>query len=206
MARPRALISRVRERTQRRTISAASRFDVRHKRSATMSTQSKFERSLLSHDEYQPVGATHHPAIYELSRKELQDVRVRLRQLLDKERTQARQKRRGKSATRGASSPGDVEHATKRKQVFAAALKRANREVSRLEILEARTANIETAQRALALRRAANFQSGPPAGKPASDGMRPLPSRRRTVTVPGARIGSITKATQRAQARRDKRG
>ena len=174
-----------------------------------MSMQSKFERRLLSHDEYQPVGATHHPAIYELSRKELPDVRVRLRQLLDKERTQARQKRReqrGKSATRGASSPGDVEHATKRKQVFAAALKRANREVSRLEILEARTANIETAQRALALRRAANFQSGPPAGKTASDGMRPLPSRRRTVTVPGARIGSITKATQRAQARRDKRG
>ena len=70
--------------------------------------QSKFERSLLGHEDYRPAGATHRPAIYELSRKELQDARVRLRQLLDKERMQARQKRReqrGKSATRGASSP-----------------------------------------------------------------------------------------------------
>jgi hypothetical protein len=48
-----------------------------------------------------------------------------------------------------------------RKQVFAAALKRVNKEIGRMRKLDARTAHIEAARRALDLRRAAQFPSHP---------------------------------------------
>jgi len=54
----------------------------------------KFERSLLSHDEYETIRLTHHPAMYELEPAELQAIRSRLRKMRDKERTLSRQKRR----------------------------------------------------------------------------------------------------------------
>jgi hypothetical protein len=54
----------------------------------------KFERSLLSHEQHEIIWVTHHPAIYEHDVEGLQALRVRLRQLRDKERTLARQKQR----------------------------------------------------------------------------------------------------------------
>jgi hypothetical protein len=89
--------------------------------------------------------------------------------------------------------------------VFAAALKRVNREIDRMQKLEARTAHIEAARRALAMRRAAQFPARPPAGDTASEGMHPLPSRRRRTRVPPARIGSVSQATKTAQAVSDAR-
>ena len=71
--------------------------------------------------------------------------------------------------------------------------------------LEARTAHVEAARRALALRRAAQFPTRPPPGDTPSEGMRPLPSRRRRTRVPPAKIGSVSQATKNAQARRDAR-
>jgi len=71
--------------------------------------------------------------------------------------------------------------------------------------LEARTAHIEAARRALAMRRAAQFPTRPPAGDTPSEGMRPLPSQRRRTRVPRARIGSVSQATKNAQAARDAR-
>ena len=99
-----------------------------------MSVPCKFERSLLSHEEYETIRLTHHPAIYDVEAGELEAMRPRLRTMHDKERTLSRQKRRegrGKAEARGASFPGTVEHASQRKQVFAAALKRVNKELSR---------------------------------------------------------------------------
>jgi len=88
--------------------------------------------------------------------------------------------------------------------VFAAALKRVNREIDRMRKLEARTAHIEAARRALAMRRAAQFPTRPPTGDTPSEGMRALPNRRR-LRVPPAKIGSVSQATKNAQARRDAR-
>ena len=78
----------------------------------------KRERSLLSHEEHETVRVTHHPAIYEHDVEGLQAVRVRLRQLRDKERTLARQKQRevrGKAETRGGRTlpPGRLKLATR---------------------------------------------------------------------------------------------
>jgi hypothetical protein len=120
----------------------------------------------------------------------------------------ARAKRRealGKAPPRGQSLPGTAEHPLQRKQVFAAALKRVNREIHRMEKLEARIAHIDAARRALAMRRAAQFPPRPQAQNAPGEGMHPLPSRRRRTRVAPARIGSVSQATRNAQAARDAR-
>jgi hypothetical protein len=174
-----------------------------------MSVPCKFERSLVSHDEYETIRLTHHPAIYEIEAAELAAMRPRLRKMRNKERTLNQQKRRearGKSDARGASFPGTAEHASRRKQVFAAALKRVNNELRRLHGLAARTAHVEAARKALALRRAANFTTYPAAGATANEGMAPKDSPRRRKIITGARIGRVSQSTKIAQAVRDARG
>jgi hypothetical protein len=174
-----------------------------------MSVPCKFERSLLSHEEYETIRLTHHPAIYDVEVAELEAIRPRLRKMRDKERTLGRQKRRerrGKAEARGASFPGTAEHASERKQVFAAALKRLNNELRRLHNLAARTAHVEAARKALALHRAANFITYPPAGAAANEGMAPKASTRRRKIIVGAKIGRVSQATKVAQAVRDARG
>ncbi|WP_424630595.1 hypothetical protein [Bradyrhizobium sp. SYSU BS000235] len=173
-----------------------------------MATSCKRERSLLSHEEYGVIQASHHPEIYDLDLSGLEKLRSRLHQMRDKEKTLARQKQReqrGKAEPRGASFPGTAEQPMKRKQVFASALKRLNKEIKRTRSIEARAANVDAARRALAMRRAANFPVYQASGDTANEGMNPRPSRRRMTKVPGQRIGSISQAAKVAQARRDSR-
>lgn len=174
-----------------------------------MSIPCKFERSLLSHEEYETIRLTHHPAIYEVEMAELEAMRARLRKMRDKERTHGRQKQRevrGKAEARGASFPGTAAHASERKQVFAAALKRVNTELRRLHNLAARTAHFEAARKALALHRAANFITHPTTGATADEGMVPKASKRRRKIVTGSKVGRVSQATRVAQAVRDARG
>jgi hypothetical protein len=174
-----------------------------------MSAPCKFERSLLSHEEHETIRLTHHPALYDIELSELEAMRPRLRKMRDKERTLGRQRRRegrGKAEARGASFPGTAEHASERKQVFAAALKRLNNELRRLHNLTARTAHVEAARKALALRRAANFMPYPPAGTTANEGTVPKASTRRRKIMTGTKIGRASQATKVAQAIRDARG
>jgi len=173
-----------------------------------MSIPCKRERALLSHDEHETIRLTHHPAIYDVEPAALEDLRLRLRKMRGKEQTLSRQKRRqlrGKSEPRGESFPGTAERPAQRKQVFAAALKRLNKELERLHKLEARTAHVEAARRALALRRAANFIPHPSAGPTAGEGMQARPSMRRRKIVAGAKVGRVSQATSVAQAVRDAR-
>jgi hypothetical protein len=175
---------------------------------STMSMSCRRERSLLSHEEHEIVRVTHHPAIYEHDVEELQALRMRLRRLRAKERTLARQKQRevrGKAESRGGSFPGIADLPLHRKQIFSAALKRVNKEWGRIHKLKARTAHVEAARRALALRRAAQFVPHPVAGDTAHEGLQPLPSRRRRMTLSRDRIGSISQRTKIAQAARDSR-
>jgi hypothetical protein len=58
-----------------------------------MSVTRKFERSLLNHEEDETIRVTHHPEIYEHDVEGLQALRVRLRQMRDKERSPRRQAR-----------------------------------------------------------------------------------------------------------------
>ena len=52
-----------------------------------MSLPCKFERSILSHDEYETIRPTHHPTIYEVVPAELEAIRSRLRKMRDKKQT-----------------------------------------------------------------------------------------------------------------------
>jgi hypothetical protein len=173
-----------------------------------MSIPCKFERSILSFEEHQLITRSHHPEIYESGLDDLKALRQQLRDLRSKTRTLALSRRRevrGKGPSRGASFPGTAEHLLQRKQVFAAALKRVNREIDRMEKLEARAQHVEAARKALAMRRAAQFHSPPLNTDKPNDGMRPLPNRRRRTSVPPSKIGSISQATKNAQAARDAR-
>ena len=172
-----------------------------------MSIPCKFERSILSYDEHGVILGSHHPEIYEAGLDDLKALRQRLRDMRDKESTLARAKgreARGKGRPRGQNLPGTAEHPLQRKQVFAAALKRVNREIHRMEKLEARAAHVQAARRALAMRRVAQFPPRPPAGDTPSEGMHPLPNRRRLTRVSPAKIGSVSQ-TRSAQAARDAR-
>ena len=74
-----------------------------------------------------------------------------------------------------------------------------------MQKLEARTAHMEAARRALAMRRAASFLPRPAPGDTDGEGMRALPSQRRRARVPPAKIGRFSQATKNAQAARDAR-
>ena len=168
----------------------------------------KFEQSLLRNDEQEIVRDTHHPAIGDITRDRLDSLRLRLRDLHDKERTFARQRQReakGRAESRGGSFSGTAEHAIQRKQVFVAAIKRINKELKRLRKFEARRELGEAARRALALRRALQFHR--PQNDPSPhEGMRSIANRRRNMKLPPSRLGSVSQANKRAQARRDHRG
>ena len=173
-----------------------------------MSIPCKFERSILSYDEHVVILRSHHPEIYDAGLDDLKGLRQRLRDMRDKERTLARAKTyesRGKGPARGQSLPGTAEHPLQHKRVFAAALKRVNREIDRMEKLETRAAHVEAARRALAMRRAAQFPPRPQVADTPSEGMHPLPDRRRRTRISPATIGSVSQATRNAQAARDAR-
>lgn len=173
-----------------------------------MSISSRAEQSLLSHDEHEVVKTTHHPAILGMTPDELRAQRPRLRGLFEKERTLAWQKRRemrGKAEPRGGSFPGTAERSLKRKQVFASALQRINKEISRVDRLAARSATAAGAHRALALRKAGEVVHHPAPGHSPRSGMKPKANTRGGTKVNPAKVGRVSQATKNAQTARDKR-
>ena len=59
-----------------------------------MTIPCKFERSVLSHDEHEIILQSHHPVIYDVGLEDLEALRQRLRDMRNRERTLAREKRR----------------------------------------------------------------------------------------------------------------
>lgn len=173
-----------------------------------MSMSVKRENSLLNTDEIAVVRSTHHPYIYDLSRKDLTDLQSRLRDMRSKARTLTRHKQRearGKSEPRGKSFPGSVEQPQRRKQIFAAALKRVKKELNRLSKLEAKTRHVEAAHTALAQRRASNFKPAVPPSQTSGTGMQLQASTRRRRVLSCGKVGSVLKQNKVAQATRDAR-
>jgi hypothetical protein len=162
------------------------------------------ERGLVTHDEFETLAQTHHPAIHDISAEALAATQQRLRDLRAKERTLSRNMQRairGKGEQRGSNFPGNADKPAQRKQVFAHALKRVNGELARRRMIVARDALRE----ALALKKGAR-RHHPSAGLRGRDGMNPIESGRARTTVQPAKVGSISQATKNAQAARDNRG
>jgi hypothetical protein len=163
------------------------------------------ERRFLSHEEAEIVGSTHYPALAEADADRLRESQGRLRGLRDKAGAIARRKRR--ESARGASAiPDAAVHAARRKQVFSQALKRASRQLQRLDHAAARAHTARGVQKAVALKRREEAAERPGPGRHARAGMRSNPSLRRAMGVPGAKVGSVSQAGKAAQAKRDARG
>ena len=169
----------------------------------------KQEYALLKPDEVALLRSTHHPAVYDLQRKDLVVLQVRLRDLRCQAKTVARHKQRearGKSAARGKAFPASADQPQKRKQVFAAALKRVNRELKRLADLDSKAQHVGAAHKALAQLRASKFTSAvPAAGRTDGKGMQPQENIRRRRVLHRGKVGSVLKQNKISQAIRDAR-
>lgn len=164
------------------------------------------ERRFLSHEEAEIVGSTHYPALADVDADGLRQSQGRLRDLRDKARAIARRKRRAAAGQRDRGSPAvtdATEHAAQRKQIFSQALKRANRQLARLDHAAAQSRTARGVQKALALKRQEEKAERPGPGRHARTGMRANPSLRRAMGVPGAKVGSVSQAGKSAQAKRD---
>ena len=142
-----------------------------------MSATMKTERRVLAGPELQAVEQSHYPAIQQLSSSELGELAKRLRDYRGKAQDVARgrrRERRGKAEPRGAGPAPDESGLTLKAQVFAAALKRVNREVGRLRKTE--RSQGELGRKALEMKRAARADRHPRAGRTPSQGMRAIPS------------------------------
>jgi hypothetical protein len=167
-----------------------------------MATSIAAEHRLLG-DDFALIASSHHPALAALSTEDALALARLLREQRDRLRGMVhanRRARRGKGEPRAAA--GHDPSLLRRKQVFAAALKRVN---ARIELLhgEARRAYHAAAlQEALARKRAAATHH-PGAGASAGAGMRAKTSGKRRTRMDPRAIGSISQAGRNAQARRD---
>lgn len=174
-----------------------------------MSIAQSDEKRMLTAAEHDAVSKTHYPAISELSKEELAQAVRLIRDYRDKARDVSRQQRRemrGKAQARGARPARDNTGTEMKASIFAAALKRLNRELRRLEQAERRTDQVEIARRALEMKRANRVRHHPSAGRTASGGMQPTTNPKRTVDADPREVGRVSQAVKAGQARRDRKG
>lgn len=170
-----------------------------------MATCLKKEKSLLNQEEWELVSTTHHPALHNQSSDDLQAARKRLRDLRGKEGDLGNYKRRvtkGTAEPRGGSFPGTSERPRQRKQAFAHALRRVNSELDRRNARSSREKIVSSQKAALAAKRAAP-RSRPANSKTAGKSPAKVVNTKSKTSVPGAKVGSVTKQTARAQGKKD---
>jgi hypothetical protein len=166
-----------------------------------MATSQREERELLGHDAFAMIAPTHQPAIAALPPEELRALATRLRAEHAKLRDLIREGHRGKGDARAAAN-AEAGKATRRKQVYAAALKRVNNRFDELTHDRRRAEHRAALKEALA-RRQAQRALHPTAGFGASNGMQSKGNAKSRSHVQGGRIGSVSAQNKRAQARRD---
>ena len=167
----------------------------------------KQERQLLSAAEFVLVEKTHHPFLERLSDKGLAALRKLVRARRDRtQQIAARQRRelRGKSGPKGARAATDDAGTWAKRDVLAAAMQRLDNEVTRREEKSARQALMESAARALELRRASEAKAARPfAGRTPNKGMQAKASSRPHAPRNRAKAGAISQHTKNMQAKRD---
>ena len=162
---------------------------------------------MLTEAEFEAVEGTHHPAICGLPKVELIGIARRVREYRDKARDitrHRRRERRGKAEPRGTTPAPSEAGTSMKKQIFASALKRVNREIGRVEQAERRQVALANNRRALEMKRAGQVRHHPGAGRTASRGMRSVPNRGDTVQVDPREVGRVSQAVKVAQARHDR--
>lgn len=174
-----------------------------------MAIRRKEEERALAADERDLVEKTHHPALQELSDRELADLVKLVRERRDRAKTQANQRRRemrGKAAPKGATPSKSDEGSKAKLAVLAMAVRRLNSESERRRGMMAAVAHVESARQALAMKQAnepkneAGFNT-----RKAHSGMRNIATERRKSLIRPMERGRLRKAAAVAQAKRDGR-
>jgi hypothetical protein len=125
-----------------------------------MSVPISTEKRVLTATEFEVVERTHYPAICGLSREALKGNLKLLREYRKKARDRARQQRRemrGKTEPRGTVAASDNSGTERKGEIFSGALKRVNRELTRIGRSENGGSQSEYARRALDLKRGNRF-------------------------------------------------
>lgn len=175
-----------------------------------MAITRKEEERALDADERTLVEKSHHPAVQELSDKELSDLVKLVRSRRDKAQAEASRRRRemrGKGAPKGASpSQSDLGSRVKL-DVLSMAVRRLNAEAQRRRRLAAKVSLVESARNALALKKSAASETSDAAfnARSAHHGMRQNSSKRPQDLVRPMERGRQRKAAAVAQAKRDSR-
>jgi hypothetical protein len=172
-----------------------------------MARSIKQERRLLGADELTLVEKTHHPGLGLLPDRDLAELRKLVRERRDRAQDiAARQRRelRGKAAPKGAHAATDDTGTRKKRDVLAAALQRLNKEVTRREAKAARQDLIDSAKRALDLRRACESKTERPSGRTADEGINPKSPPAYALRHP-AKAGAVSQHNKNMQAKRDSR-
>lgn len=170
-----------------------------------MSEPIAIQRRILTSDEFEVVSRSHYPAICGMERPELIALAKSVRQFHERARDMARHRRRalrGKAEPRGAAPVGE-NGVTRKKEIFASALKRLNKEIARQEELSQPRSQGEISREALATKRANIVRHHPAARRTAREGMRPLPNGVPGTQVDPREVGRVSQANKNAQARRD---
>ena len=174
-----------------------------------MTISRKEEERALAADERDLVEKTHHPALQELSDRELADLVKLVRDRRDRAKTQANQRRRemrGKAAPKGATASTSDEGSKAKLAVLAMAVRRLNSESERRRRMMASVTQVESARKALAMKQAneagneADFNT-----RQAHGGMRNFATEQSASLIRPMERGRLRKSAAVAQAKRDAR-
>ncbi len=162
----------------------------------------------LSADEKELVEKSHHPVLQDLSDDDLKSLVKHVRERRDKAQSEASRRRRemrGKAAPKGATPSKSDDGSRTKVEVLAMAMRRLNGEVERRERMAAKVAMVTNAQRALAMKEAAEQGGSEFNSRHAHQGMRNLSNRKAENLVRPMELGRQRKAAGVAQAKRDAR-
>jgi hypothetical protein len=172
-----------------------------------MAQSMKSEQRFLSDEELGFVSQSHHPALRDLDESALQSLIKLLRERRDRAGDIAHRQRRemrAKAQPTGSRPATDDSGTRIKRQILAAALKRANKERQRRRYQAARDEQVAFARRALAMKQAsAGKTRRPPAGDTPGEGMHAIPSDRAPDLVRPMEVGRVSQFVRDAQARRD---
>ena len=172
-----------------------------------MAQSTKSEQRFLSDEELGFVSQSHHPALRDLAEDALQSLIKLLRDRRDRAGDIARRQRRemrGKAQPAGSRPATDDSGTRMKRQILAAALKRANKERQRRHYKAARAEQVASSRRALAMKRASAGKSHrPPSTDMPREGMRANPSQRAPDLVRPIELIAQNLFISDAQARRD---
>lgn len=174
-----------------------------------MAITQKEEARALDAEERELVQKSHHPALQQLSDQDLSQLVTLVRERRDRAKTQANQRRRemrGKAAPKGATPSASDAGSKTKLAVLAMAVRRLNSEVERRRRMMAAVAQVERAQKALAMKQA-NEENSEAAfsSRQAHNGMRNVASQNRQRLINPMERGRLRKASAVAQAKRDAR-